>query len=292
MNRLFLITVFLFLSHSIVFSQSDEGWVTFENESWKDYLFIDTINYPNNIWQVGSPSKVYYNGGYSSAKAIVTDTLLPYPANDTSVFYVRNIINLWFWSVTTLSFFYKIDADEGTDFGKIEFSPDNGVTWIDYLTDTVYNDCYWANIQNFMFTGHQDVWQFFEIAYGPSNECLFTSDTVWYKFIFISDNIQTGKDGWIIDNLLFQDYSSGTDEIKNRRNVIVYPNPATSFITITIPGDLPIEEAIIYNHLGQKALEAKPVNNTVNVSKLKPGIYFIEVVTKDWRGWTKFIIKN
>jgi hypothetical protein len=69
----------------------------------------------------------------------------------------------------------------------------------------------------------------------------------------------------------------------------LFPNPASSFITINIKEGIAIEEAIIYNHLGQKALVAVPVNNTVDVSGLRPGIYFIEVVTKDWRGRTKLI---
>jgi hypothetical protein len=79
------------------------------------------------------------------------------------------------------------------------------------------------------------------------------------------------------------------------RNVLsgvkIYPNPATNFINITTLQGEPIEEAIIYNHLGQKALEAVPVNNTVDVSKLKAGMYFIEVATKDWRGRTKLIVE-
>ena len=73
--------------------------------------------------------------------------------------------------------------------------------------------------------------------------------------------------------------------------ITLFPNPATSFITINIKEGIAIEEAIIYNHLGQKALVAVPVNNTVDVSKLKPGIYFIEVATKEWRGRTKLIIE-
>jgi hypothetical protein len=85
---------------------------------------------------------------------------------------------------------------------------------------------------------------------------------------------------------------TGVDENRKISSLInIYPNPATSFITINIKGGQPIEEAIIYNHLGQKALVAVPVNNTVDVSTLKPGIYFIEVATKEWRGRTKLIIE-
>ena len=74
-------------------------------------------------------------------------------------------------------------------------------------------------------------------------------------------------------------------------SIKICPNPATSFITINIKEGNQIEEAIIYNHLGQKALVIKPVNNTVDISTLTPGIYFIEVATKDWRGRTKLIIE-
>jgi hypothetical protein len=78
-------------------------------------------------------------------------------------------------------------------------------------------------------------------------------------------------------------------ENTSNEDITLFPNPATSFITININGGQPIEEAIIYNHLGQKALVAVPVNNTVDVSTLKPGIYFIEMATKDWTGRTKLV---
>jgi hypothetical protein len=84
----------------------------------------------------------------------------------------------------------------------------------------------------------------------------------------------------------------GIDEISDfGRNIKIFPNPATSFITININGEQPIEEAIIYNHLGQKALVAVPVNNTVDVSWLKPGIYFIEVITSESRTGTKLVVE-
>jgi hypothetical protein len=85
--------------------------------------------------------------------------------------------------------------------------------------------------------------------------------------------------------------SIGSNKALEERKINIFPNPTSSFITININGGQPIEEAIIYNHLGQKALEAVPVNNTVDVSGLKKGMYFIEVATKEWRGRTKLIIK-
>jgi hypothetical protein len=57
---------------------------------------------------------------------------------------------------------------------------------------------------------------------------------------------------------------------------MLYPNPSKSLINITV-NHQPLEEATIYNHLGQKVLTAKPVNNTVDVSALKAGMYLVEV---------------
>ncbi len=71
----------------------------------------------------------------------------------------------------------------------------------------------------------------------------------------------------------------------------LYPNPASSFITINVNGGQSIKEAIICNHLGQKVLVAVPVNNTVDVSKLRPGIYFIEVITNESRAGTKLVVE-
>lgn len=70
------------------------------------------------------------------------------------------------------------------------------------------------------------------------------------------------------------------DEINENRLedlISFFPNPASSFITITTPQGEPALEVTIYNHLGQKVLTAKPVNNEVDVSGLKAGGYFLEV---------------
>ena len=78
-------------------------------------------------------------------------------------------------------------------------------------------------------------------------------------------------------------------ELTSIQVLLLSPNPASSFITITIPQGQTIEEIIIHNQLGQKVLTTKPVNNVIDVSQLKPGIYFIDLAAKDWRGRTKFI---
>jgi len=81
------------------------------------------------------------------------------------------------------------------------------------------------------------------------------------------------------------------EQFSDQPEISLLPNPAISFITVTTRQGQHVEEIIIYNHLGQKALPAVPVNNKVDVSKLKPGIYFIEVASKEWRGRMKIVKK-
>ena len=79
------------------------------------------------------------------------------------------------------------------------------------------------------------------------------------------------------------------EEKHHQDELTISPNPANSYISLSLQLDLPIEEALIYNHLGQNVLTTNPENNKIDVSRLNSGIYFIEVVTKEWRGKTKFI---
>ena len=83
---------------------------------------------------------------------------------------------------------------------------------------------------------------------------------------------------------------TSVNDIDANEGITFFPNPANDFITISKKRDLPIENAIIYNHLGQKVLAAMPVNNMVDVSGLIPGIYFIEVITPRNHTGTKLII--
>jgi hypothetical protein len=288
-----LISILSFMSVILIcHSQVDWGNITFDDTTWNNYIFIDTVSYPDNIWQVGKPDKNNFNQAYSIPNAIVTDTINSYPVNDTSVFYIRYITPDELpggWTYTYLGFYYKIDTDDGADSGKIEFSIDNGVTWIDCLNDTLYPYCF-LFFSEISFTGTQYEWQYFEVGIAAYNCFNFIlGDTIWYKFTFISDGIQTGKEGWMIDNIILHDAWENVPEYIDQGQICLFPNPATSFITINVIGGQPIEEAIIYNHLGQKALEAVPVNNTVDVSTLRSGIYFIEVATNEWRGRAKLI---
>jgi hypothetical protein len=74
----------------------------------------------------------------------------------------------------------------------------------------------------------------------------------------------------------------------------IYPNPATSYITLelnqSVNSDLTIN---IYNLLGEpiRTEVIKQNRQPINISDLKSGIYVVEIKSKDWIETQKLIIK-
>ena len=71
-------------------------------------------------------------------------------------------------------------------------------------------------------------------------------------------------------------------------NISVYPNPAHGFATVEIK-DAQVGRVVVLNNLGQSiSAEAKGVGQeklTLNISALKPGLYFVQILSAD--GQTK-----
>lgn len=190
--------------------------LTFDNENYLNHRTIDSISNPNNIWIIGSPNKNSFVNAYSSPNVIVTDTSKSYPINDTSKFIIRNTaMGYGFeWPHTVwLSGMYYVDTDTLSDFGGIEFSPNNGLTWLDILNDTlIINSNYswpWArNGDRPVLSGNSNGWKSFWVhlaELGHSYNVEF-GDTVLYRFSFLSDSFNSNKDGLMFDDLHFEDF--------------------------------------------------------------------------------------
>ena len=301
MKKLFIILCFIF-SALFVHSQVDWGTVTFDDTTWVNYVFIDTINYPDNIWQIGSPEKTIFDESYSLPNSIVTDTIYSYPINNTSVFTVRYITPnppMGDWEITAIQFIYQIDADQDSDFGKLEFSTDNGQTWIDYLTDTLFTYCY--NYYNsYYFTGSSPEWQYFSLEISPQYYCfnIEPGDTLWYKFTFASDDMQSGKDGWMIDDIQLWDIYEGINN-KSVFNTCInlYPNPTQDYIVFQFSGKSSSvaynkSQILITNSFGQPITQF-PIsgNKTIwDCRHISPGIYFYQFQTNEKTYTGKFLI--
>ncbi len=80
----------------------------------------------------------------------------------------------------------------------------------------------------------------------------------------------------------------GISDFENTKTLSVYPNPTTSKLTINTDGVV-IENVSIIDITGKTVKTIKQTNNTINVSDLVNGIYFLQVQTKQGLFNSKFI---
>ncbi|MCD4679283.1 MAG: T9SS type A sorting domain-containing protein [Bacteroidales bacterium] len=72
------------------------------------------------------------------------------------------------------------------------------------------------------------------------------------------------------------------NENNNVYNVEIYPNPTKNILSFHYNKGLVIQETLIYNMTGQIILRQQLINNCIDVSKLEPGLYIIEIVFSEW----------
>ncbi len=84
---------------------------------------------------------------------------------------------------------------------------------------------------------------------------------------------------------------AGISDINFKPVVTVFPNPSIKEIFITAKDDIIINEVNIYNQIGQKVLNENQIFSFIDISKLKQGMYIIEVVTNELKIRDKLIIR-
>ncbi|UKN02012.1 T9SS type A sorting domain-containing protein [Paracrocinitomix mangrovi] len=217
---------------------SDTYIMDFEDTTHNHQLFIDTVSNPNNIWQIGPPQKAVLSTAYSVPNVIITDTVNYYPTNDTSSFIFTNTESgggFEYQHTAVIAGFYKVQTDSLNDNGYLEFSPDNGTTWIDLINDTVYSSYYsWETLKP-TFTGNSNGWQQFSVNVAGLGSVfnIQYGDTVLYKFTFISDNNPDTLGGLMFDDFSFIDYVEGIEELSaSTISSTVIPNPADDLFVI------------------------------------------------------------
>ena len=85
--------------------------------------------------------------------------------------------------------------------------------------------------------------------------------------------------------------ASWVPNINSESEFSIYPNPARKEICISVKNGTIIKEVNIYNQIGQKVLNETRITNTINVSKLRQGMYIIELVSGELKIREKLIIR-
>jgi len=270
-------------------------------ENCSSQLVIDTVSDSNNVWQIGVPGKTEFDSSYSPTRAILTDTLNTYPPNDTSSFIVLSgVTGNGFQQIHTFSLaaFYKVNTDSLNDYGTIEFSPDNGISWIDLLNDTIYDSYYSWYDNKPALTGNSNGWKWLHCDLAGLGQVFEFQemDTVLYRFTFISDSIDDGLDGIMFDDFDFQDYVEGINEYEPIKST-AYPNPTNGSIIIEFDNnDFSIFHLTVTDVLGKLIYKENLSRLSIQLAtnKFPDGIYYYNLINSERteRAWGKFIVRK
>ncbi|MES1181841.1 MAG: T9SS type A sorting domain-containing protein, partial [Flavobacterium sp.] len=305
--RKFLLFLVLSVISGVSFGQATCGFLSIP-EGWDfdgtptpfEYsMQIDTVSNPSNTWQIGSPQKTTINSAFSFPNAIITDLTNAYPVNDTSVFIFTHTDMGGYSAPHTaeLAGYYNVNSDSLKDYGTIEISLDQGTTWINLVSDTVYNSYYQWQTPIPTLTGNSNGWQNFWISLAqlgiPFN--VNYGDTILLKFTFISDSIPDTLDGLAFDNLQFCDVLEGVEKIESNSLISIYPNPTSDLLFVNRRKSSGSESVELFGYTGELLYKDTDFRTkTIDIKKMNLPNGFYSLRYSDNRNYTlkKFIVQR
>lgn len=294
-NKSFLFgTTFLFIFNS--FGQVDSEGIHYDSCAFEyqfEHITLKIDSTVNNVWQIGKPQKQLFNNSFSDSLAIITDSINSYPDTNLSSFYLKILLD--YEGSLVLSFLHKINSDTLKDGGYIDVSYDHGNTWSNIVYDSVFYSNNGATFlkenlytrtdslteNNFGFSGTSNDWlqtKLQWIFWLPVKDVSY--DTLMLRFNFISDSLNTNKDGWIIDDFMVSRFSYCCGLPENQQEQFnIYPNPAQEILTFKTKDIIKIEDLNLYDILGNQKTFILNHTNEIEISNLESGLYYLEILT-------------
>lgn len=273
-----------------------------------DNLQLDSV-YPEGCWQVGMPSKQEFTSAYSPGRALVTDTLLPYPDSTTCYaeftlistdlnFLGRSVLfqqrldmsqtdTAWVevyipWASQWVR--YGTNWDEGAFVdGMGMYSDGSGYAWSD--TSSAWQEVWLESPCMGVFAGHEE------------------TDARWYepemrlRFVFRSQANVDGRDGWMIDNIRAGvSICGGGVEENTAESLSVFPVPASDRITLNW-GSTPMPSGNFDVLDGRGAVVRQgtmlsSANQQLDIHDLVPGVYTVRAQAGLYRARTLFCVQR
>lgn len=114
-----------------------------------------------------------------------------------------------------------------------------------------------------------------------------------YRFTFISDGVQSNRDGLMFDNFRFIDSVEDLDEYQNDNFISIFPNPAKNVLFIEIEKVVYTKAIQITNQQGQVIYDnTNFTGNSINIENYENGVFFLRY--SDDKGFSikRFVVNN
>lgn len=257
---------------------------------------IDTPT-TSNIWQVGPPQKTVFNSATTAPNVIVTDTINTYPSNNHSSFTIGfDAFSAMGWPNGIMAFRWKqkLDMDPGKDFGLVEFSIDNGLSWQNAFGNPYVYNFYGFNTDNvdtlnlngqdiIGFTGHDPVWRDVWLCYNGA--WLGFSDSIKVRYTFVSDSIDNQMDGWMLDNMqAHRTFIHTVSSAPNEAPIALSPNPTNGILNIEMKSMsetqlIDLMELVDVNGAILNSWKSIPSKFFIDLREYSKGLYFVRTTT-------------
>lgn len=276
-----------YITQAQLYMQYFEGGTPFEEIS----VQIDTTD-TQNVWQIGKPQKTIFDAAATVPNAIVTDTLNPYPPNDTSSFELE--IPLFVWGlngVFAMQWSQKLDLGTG-DLGVLEYSFGDSV-WTNAFDDpNVYNFYgYEAANKDTLpdgtvgFSGTDSLWRDVWFCLDASWLISQSSNLLHLRYTILSDTVDNPHEGWMMDNMQAHLTLVHTiAEHESSEYMKVYPTMTSGRVFLEAQkqdGYHIIEHMELYSLDGKlvKQYGQAPTKYFIDLDDLPNGVYVLKVTT-------------
>ncbi len=251
---------------------------------------ITLSDVPEDIWQIGKPSKTLFHSAASKPNALLTDTANHLPNNNQSYFTLGVPIpedGTLFYYAVAIQWMQKLDLEKGTDLATLEYSTD-GITWENtFDSPYIYNRYGWneENVDTLNgqigFSGTdttwRNVWTCFDMYW------LDEKDTLIMRYGLLSGDSEAQREGWITDNFYLQETFIHTiTETEITEKYTVSPNPSSGKVQVQMKKKTSqegINNLLILDINGKVLREygRVPARTQLNLSDLPKGTYFIKI---------------
>ena len=120
-----------------------------------------------------------------------------------------------------------------------------------------------------------------------------TSDTILFRFTYITDSNSTSHDGWMIDDFNLEDWWQGIDEIQNDNLISISPNPTSNELRIHRMNVNDNSRVQILNCTGQILYDDSKYNGeSIDTRRINNGIYLLMYSDDKIYSIKKFIVQH